>query len=317
MSSIIATPPADSPDAAKANVRSAVVAGLAPSDLYLRRRIWQARPRRARLRVNAAPTPPERGGNRPPTLTTSSAAPFPTGAGRLPRAARTARCQKDGVLPEIGQPRCSGDSEVPGEPGDASEAEQVAAARPRASEHCDRPEHASSNPHTAVGAVRLLCRRCDERQRHRRRRRRASHRSGLVATAEGYFPMAPPKFQVAAQGVSVKRAVPRTRGAGRTCRAGRPTRCAPPRGTARGRDLRRLDAGEEPQCSGAPPQPTAHHEHEPVRTRRRHRSAPGDVAVEDRTEDGEVDVVESQFPSRGSAPAELTGQIERPLKLPS
>ena len=49
-------------------------------------------PRRARLRVNAAPTPPERGGNRPPTLTTSSAAPFPT-VWSSPRV-RTARYRK-------------------------------------------------------------------------------------------------------------------------------------------------------------------------------------------------------------------------------
>ena len=63
-----------------------------------------------------------------------------------------------------------------------------------------------------------------------------------------------------------------------------------------------LDAGQAAHdVPAGEPQPAADHEHEPARTRRRQRSAPCDVAVEDRAEDRRGRCGRSQVPSRGSA----------------
>src|SRR3954453_20991539 len=84
-------------------------------------------------------------------------------------------------------------------------------------------------------------------------------------------------------------------------------------GTVRG-----LDPGDVAHdVSTRKPEPSADNEHEPTRTRRRQRPASCDVAVEDRAEDGGIDVVEAGTlgeAQRGRT--ELTGQVERSRDLP-
>src|SRR4051794_37071935 len=79
-----------------------------------------------------------------------------------------------------------------------------------------------------------------------------------------------------------------------------------------------LDTGEA--AKDVPPretQPAADHVHEPAGTRRRKRSAPGDIAVENRAEDGGLDVVEAgSLRQAQRRRAELTGEVERPRELP-
>src|SRR5579864_6740392 len=72
---------------------------------------------------------------------------------------------------------------------------------------------------------------------------------------------------------------------------------------------RRLDAGQAAHDVPArEPQPALDHEHEPARTRRWQRAAPCDVAVEDRAEDGGLDVVEARsLRNAEGGRAELTG----------